>query len=40
MATTEKKILSVAMESGFHTPCRFYQAFRQVCGMTPKLYRD
>ncbi len=39
LATTDKKILAVAVESGFPTPSRFYAAFEARVGSTPTNYR-
>jgi len=39
LATTDEKVIDVALESGFRTPSRFYDAFRQACGCSPRQYR-
>lgn len=39
LATTDTKIIDVAMSSGFASISRFYEAFRRWCGCTPKEYR-
>jgi len=39
LVTTDLKISEVACQSGFNTVCRFYIAFRQLCGQTPRKYR-
>lgn len=40
LATTDKKILAVAMESGFNSATPFYTFFHRVVGQTPKKYRQ
>jgi transcriptional regulator GlxA family with amidase domain len=40
LATTDLKIIDVAMESGFGSVCRFYKIFRKHCGATPRRYRE
>ncbi len=39
LATTDKKILAVAMESGFNSATPFYTFFHRVVGQTPQKYR-
>lgn len=39
LATTDKKVLDVALESGFRTSSRFYEAFARACGCSPTRYR-
>lgn len=39
LATSEMKVLDVAMESGFRTSSRFYDAFQRACGCSPIRYR-
>jgi len=39
LATTDQKIIDVALESGFRTSSRFYDAFQQACGCSPSQYR-
>lgn len=39
LVTTDRKILDVAMASGFNTLSRFNEAFRHNCGCTPREYR-
>ncbi len=39
LATTNDKILDVAMASGFNTLSRFNEAFRRSCGCSPRSYR-
>jgi AraC-like DNA-binding protein len=39
LATTEEKIISVALNSGFNSISRFNEAFRRACGCTPRQYR-
>jgi len=36
LVTTDRKILSVALESGFNSLSRFNVAFRRACGCTPR----
>ncbi len=40
LADTDRKILDVAMECGFGSLSRFYEAFRCRFGVTPKQYRS
>jgi AraC-like DNA-binding protein len=40
LATTEAKIVDVALSSGFASPSRFNAAFRQECGCSPREYRQ
>ena len=39
LLSTDRKILDVALESGYQSASRFYAAFRDVCGVTPQAYR-
>jgi AraC-like DNA-binding protein len=39
LATTQEKIVEVAMKSGFNSISRFNEAFRRACGCTPGQYR-
>lgn len=39
LATSEEKIVGIALDAGFRTPSRFYEAFRQACGCSPSRYR-
>lgn len=39
LAATDHSVLDIAMQSGFGSASRFYEAFRQVSGMTPLAYR-
>ncbi|HKI70693.1 MAG TPA: helix-turn-helix domain-containing protein, partial [Verrucomicrobiae bacterium] len=39
LATTNDKIIEVAMNSGFASLSRFHEAFRRWCGCSPKEYR-
>jgi len=39
LVTTDEKIVDVAFESGFTSISRFNEAFRRVCGCTPRDYR-
>ena len=39
LATTDEKVIDVAMESGFRTSSRFYEAFQRACGCSPSQYR-
>jgi len=39
LVTTDMKILDVALESGFTSLSRFYEAFKKVCGSSPTEYR-
>lgn len=40
LATTDEKVIHVALESGFQTSSRFYDAFRRACGCSPNRYRE
>lgn len=39
LATTDATILEVALNSGFNSPSRFYEAFQKHCRETPRAYR-
>lgn len=39
LATTNKKIIEVAFDSGFTSLSRFHEAFKRWCGRSPKEYR-
>ncbi|MDB5078791.1 MAG: hypothetical protein JWP00_715 [Chloroflexi bacterium] len=39
LATTDRKILDIALEAGFESLSGFYTAFENICGVTPKQYR-
>jgi len=39
LATTNDKIIDIAMDSGFASLSRFHDAFRRCCGCSPKEYR-
>lgn len=39
LATSNEKILQVALDSGFNSISRFNAAFRQACGCSPREYR-
>ncbi len=39
LATTDKKIIEVAMNCGFASLSRFHEAFKKSCGCSPKEYR-
>jgi AraC-like DNA-binding protein len=40
LATTDQKIVEVALESGFNSISRFNEAFRRACGCSPRDYRQ
>lgn len=40
LATTRQSILDVALDSGFGSPSRFFQAFRDHVGCTPRDFRQ
>ncbi len=40
LATTDRKIVDVALDSGYATLSRFYEAFARACGCSPKQYRN
>ena len=39
LVTTDQKVLQIAYACGFQTPSRFYTAFQQVAGCTPKEFK-
>lgn len=39
LATTDEKVVTIALSSGFNSLSRFNQAFRRACGCTPRTYR-
>jgi len=39
LLTTDDKVLEIALQSGFGSSSRFYEAFTQWCGQTPGQYR-
>ena len=39
LATTDLKILDIALESGFGSASRFYEAFKSDTGISPKAFR-
>jgi AraC family transcriptional regulator, melibiose operon regulatory protein len=39
LATTDEKIIEVALSSGFSSLSRFHDAFKKFCGCAPKEYR-
>ncbi len=39
LLTTDRKVIDVALESGFRTLSHFYTVFKRTCGMTPRQYR-
>jgi AraC-like DNA-binding protein len=39
LATTDRKLVDIALECGYGSYSRFYEAFRQVCGRSPAAYR-
>lgn len=39
LVTTDEKVIDVAMNSGFRTSSRFYEAFQRDCGCSPSRYR-
>lgn len=40
LATTDKKVIEVAMNSGFASLSRFHEAFKRWCGCSPREYRN
>lgn len=40
LATTDRKVIDVALECGFATLSSFYDAFRRRCGCAPRAYRE
>ena len=39
LATTNRKVVDIAFESGFSSASRFYAAFQKACGKSPKRYQ-
>lgn len=39
LATTDRKILDIALEAGFESLSGFYAAFENICEVTPRQYR-
>jgi AraC-like DNA-binding protein len=39
LATSDKKVLPIAIESGFGSLSRFNEVFRRLCGCTPREHR-
>jgi AraC family transcriptional regulator, melibiose operon regulatory protein len=39
LATTDDKIVEIALEAGYPTLSRFYEAFRKCCACSPSRYR-
>lgn len=39
LTTTDRKVIDVALASGFATPGRFYEQFHRLVGQTPSRYR-
>jgi transcriptional regulator GlxA family with amidase domain len=40
LLTTELSVLDVAMRSGFGSSSQFYEAFKRICGLSPRKYRE
>lgn len=40
LLTTELGVLEVAMRAGFGSSSQFYEAFKRVCGVSPRKYRE
>ena len=39
LATTDAKVIEIALESGFGSLSRFYEAFQRAYGRSPQAYR-
>lgn len=39
LTTTDSKIIDIALDSGFQSLSRFYDAFQRLCKMSPRKYR-
>jgi AraC-like DNA-binding protein len=39
LTTTDRKILDIALDSGFGSASRFYDAFNEICGHSPREFR-
>ena len=40
LATSDKSVMEIALESGFNSVSRFYTAFNSTCGKSPRAYRE
>jgi len=40
LATTDAKILNIALDCGFGSLSRFNDVFKRICGQSPKHYRN
>ena len=40
LVTTDQNVLTVALESGFGSLSQFYVAFKRLCGLSPREYRE
>ena len=40
LLSTDKKIIDIALESGYQSASRFYAAFKEFCGCSPQEYRN
>jgi AraC family transcriptional regulator, melibiose operon regulatory protein len=40
LATSDKSVMEIALESGFNSVSRFYTAFNAICGKSPRAYRE
>lgn len=39
LTTTDRKVLDIALDAGFGSLSRFYEAFTAACGVTPRKFR-
>ena len=39
LATTDTKVLEIAMDSGFGSISQFHEIFKRLCGCTPRAFR-
>jgi len=40
LTTTRRKVLDIALDAGFGSLSRFYEAFTKACGQTPRAFRS
>jgi AraC family transcriptional regulator, melibiose operon regulatory protein len=40
LVTTDQTVLDIAMQTGFGSASQFYTAFKRLCGLSPRAYRE
>jgi AraC family transcriptional regulator, melibiose operon regulatory protein len=40
LVTTDQTVLEIAMQAGFGSVSQFYTAFKRLCGLSPRAYRE